>query len=422
VPEVQAGVFSVPELNEAIRLVLEQAFSGEVWVEGEISSLRRSPAGHVYLDLIEPGEPGQPPLAALPVSLFASARQHVNRVLRRAGIGKMGDGMRVRIRGKVDVHAARGRLHLRMSGIDPTYTLGLLVSERDRLVAQLEQEGVLGRNGALALPPMPATLGLVTSDGSAAMADFLHELELSGLGWRVVAVDVRVQGAGADRHVAAGLRAVAAAGADAVALVRGGGSRIDLATFDSEVVARAIATLGVPVVVGIGHEIDASVADLVAHTSYKTPTACAAGLVAGARGLVDRAEGAWSAIGARSGRLLDRRAERLGQAAARAGSATRNHLRRHHADADRRAERLAERAPRALQLAERRLDAAATHVSALDPVRTLARGWSITRTADGTPVRRPSDVAEGTELVTSLAGGTIASRVTGTTTDREAAP
>src|SRR5207245_2538751 len=153
---------------------------------------------------------------------------------------------------------------------------------------------------------------LITSHGSAAYHDFVHELETSRFAWRVCAVDVRVQGAAAARRITWALRELAQLDVDAVVIVRGGGSRADLAPFDTEIVARAIATMGVPVIVGVGHETDRSVADEVAHTACKTPTACAQILVQQVRGFLGTLDDATHRLvararsrGALAGRELD---------------------------------------------------------------------------------------------------------------------
>src|SRR5262249_23054504 len=138
--------------------------------------------------------------------------------------------------------------------------------ERDEVLRRLSADALLDRNATAPLPPVPLRVGLVTSRGSAAAADFLHELELSGFGWQVVVADTRVQGTDAEQSIVAALDRAIAAEVDAVALVRGGGSRTELATFDAEALARAIASSPVPVLTGIGHEVDDSVADRVAHT------------------------------------------------------------------------------------------------------------------------------------------------------------
>lgn len=449
--------YTVAELARRIGYALEDAFPDDVWVTGEISGLNRSRGGHVYFDLVEPAaEPGQPPLAALPVALFKMNKDVVNRLLKRAGITRMDNGMQVRIRGVVTLYERTGRLQLRMTGIDPTYTLGQLAADRDRVLKLLAAEGLVDRNSRLPLPLVPLDIGLVTSAGSAAYHDFVTELERSGFAWRVHLVDTRVQGHGADVEVELALRCLAARGVSVIALVRGGGSRLDLAAFDTERVARAIATLPVPVLTGVGHEIDRSVADDVAHTAYKTPTACAAGLVARVSAYLDAADRTFHAVHAAALRALDRHDHRLRATAEHCARATRAALAVHSVRVDHLAERLVRdahhtldrarsrldrdqgrltadaarhlrgaeadiadattrlraRPARVLASAERRLDALAAQTRALDPARTLARGWSITRTADGRVVRSIADAPIGTDIVTTLADGSVHSTIT----------
>ncbi len=153
----------------------------------------------------------------------------------------MTDGMQVRIRGRVEYYAPQGRVQLRMSGIDPSFTLALLLTERDRVLSLLAADGLVDRNRSVPLAPVPLRIGLATSDGSAAMADFVDELRASGFSWQVTTVHVPVQGRAADRLVARAIELLGATGVDAIALIRGGGSRLDLSTFDSELIGRAIA-------------------------------------------------------------------------------------------------------------------------------------------------------------------------------------
>jgi exodeoxyribonuclease VII large subunit len=410
---VDEPTFRVSELTDAVQLALDVCFPDEVWVQGEISSLNRSAAGHVYFQLIEPGEAGAPPVAQVAITLFSGAKASVNATLKRVGGGvRMTDGVEIRLRGRLSVYGPQGRLQVRMSAIDPEYTLGRLASERERILQALTVEGLLGRNGTLPLPVVPRRIGLVTSVASAAEADFLHELTGSGLAWDVLAVDVRVQGADAERAVAAALVHLDGAGVDVIALVRGGGARTDLAAFDGELIARTIAGLRVPVFTGIGHEIDTSVADLVAHTACKTPTACAALLVGHARRFHDRVDRLWDDVARRSHLALDRHDQRLrtlGADTRRAAGTTLLTAERRLADATGRLPRAVDRSQ---HHAELRLELIAGRVDALDPRRALQRGWSITRTASGTLVRSTTDVAAGTELVTTVADGEIRSRVT----------
>ena len=277
VHKVNQTTLTVGELCTLIRGVLEQTMPDDVWVEGEISGISRARNGHVYFDLIEPGEhPGAAPVASMAVVLFRDTRDRVNRLLKRHGDPiRMSDGVSVRIQGRVEYYPPSGRVQLRMSSIDPTYTLGKLAARKDALLAALSAEGILRANAARSLVPVPIRVGLVTSIGSAAHADISTVFERAGLAFTVVEVDTPVQGSGAEVSVAAAIRAADDASVDVLLVARGGGSKTDLAVFDHEMVARAIAATGVPVVTGIGHDIDRSVADEVAHTSTTTPTAAA---------------------------------------------------------------------------------------------------------------------------------------------------
>jgi exodeoxyribonuclease VII large subunit len=448
--------YSVGELADAIGNAVRASFRDEVWVRGEIHDLSRPASGHVYLTLVEDRPDGGK--ATISVMLSAANKVAVNRALTRAGGAvRMVDGTEVRIRGRLDWYAPRGQLQLRMTAIDPAYTLGQLEMARAELLARLEAEGLLGRNGALPLPLVPLRIGLVTSRDSAAEADFLDELTRSGLSFQVIAVDVRVQGSGAPRNIASGIASAAARGCAVIAVVRGGGARTDLAAFDHELVARAIARCPVPVVTGIGHEIDRAVADDVAHTVAKTPTAAAQLLVERVGEYLGRAQHLWSVIARASQRELAAHDDAVRAHAHRANRSVRAALggASHRLDAQvtrvRRAgdvatsrahqrlerdlgrltgtarvkvrdadallaastRRLALRAPRAVVEAERELGTVEARVRALDPERALARGWSITRTADGRVVRAASEVATGDTLVTQLGAGEVRSTVDG---------
>jgi exodeoxyribonuclease VII large subunit len=218
-----------------------------------------------------------------------------------------------------------------------------------------------------------------------------------------------------------------------VALVRGGGARSDLATFDSEAVARAIAGLRVPVLTGIGHEVDDSVADRVAHQAHKTPTACATSLVervlsfrrelddgarqlrAAAAGRLDQAERRVGALGGTITGLartaVDTAQVRLTHGAEQLVRGAGRPLDRADAAATIRADRLPAEARRGLRDRERDLDHRAAQLRVLDPDRLLARGWTITRTADGEPLRTIDRLEPGTRLLTTFADGEARSTV-----------
>lgn len=435
--------FSVSELADAIGESLRAAFPDEVWVRGEIQNLARAPSGHVYFSLADDDPDG--PDAQLSVMLRSRDKDRVNRLLRKAGGNvRMTDGTDVRIRGRLDWYAPRGQLQFRMVSIDPAFTLGQLAAARAALIELLRSEGQLDRNRAIAMPVLPLRVGVITSSGSAAEADVLDELDRSGFAFDVRVADVRVQGPEATTSVAGAIRWFASRPAtdryDVLVLARGGGAATDLAAFDEELVARAVAESPIPVITGVGHETDRTVVDEVAHTAAKTPTAAAQHVVGLVWAQHDRAEGVFASIVTDAAAIvrretghLDRLAKRASTAAAgatRAEHARIGHLadrldrasatRLHHADSslDDAVRRLRNATRRSLDEAERRLDHLAGRTTAADPVRALARGWSITRDARGSVVRSAMDVSSGVTILTTLADGTIQSTVVPTDEDQ----
>jgi len=403
--------YSVGELNAAIAEALRASLPTSVWVRGEVSHLRVSANGHAYFDLIEKDGRRDGVRAVMNVALFRTDRANVNRSLRDAGV-RLADGVEVRVRGRVELFSPQGRLQLIMTAVDPVFTVGRMAANRARLLQMLADEGLLRANAGHPLPTVPLRVGLVTSGGSAAYHDFVHELEASPYAFRVALCAVRVQGAAADRRVAYALRQLMALELDVVVVARGGGSRADLAAFDSEVVARAIAAMPVPVVTGIGHEVDRSVADEVAHTVAKTPTAAAAMLVDRVAEFDHVLEAVTHRVVARAGAACDHARHRVDRmrhrAVARGRAGTRDAQRalaaRQHA--------IVTTARRGTRDALRRIDADEVRLRALDPRRVLERGYSITRDAGGAVVKSATAVTPDAILVTEVADGTITSRVT----------
>jgi exodeoxyribonuclease VII large subunit len=434
-----------------VRDVLGQAFPA-VWVAGEAQRVRPSARGHLYFELVEKGERDEI-VGKLDAVVWKTDWMKVQRVLAATG-QKLGEGMQIRCRGSLDFYGPGGRLQLCIREIDPTFTLGMLEIRRRETLAALTAAGLLERNRAVPLGELPFTLALITSHGSAAYHDFLSGLTESGYGFRVLFVHASVQGKEAEREVVSALASLQRLPIDCAVLIRGGGSRSDLAVFDSRAIAEAIARASFPVLAGLGHEIDTSIADLVAHASFKTPTKVAEFLVERIarqelavdelrRRLLREAEeplrNAREALG-RAERGVDLARMRLTAAGhrieetARAlGRLGRSALRRAERRSDELRIRLAGQAPRLVESGERdrtrlggriaasarsRLRETAATLQGLErlcaqiaPERTLERGYSITRTAAGAVVRDPGQVAAGEVLITQLSAGSVTSRV-----------
>ena len=425
--------WSVGELSAAISETLSAIFPTNIWVRGEITGLHIAPSGHAYFTLVEQGASANRNSDKLPVALFARSRATVEATLADQGLS-LEEGIEVRIGGNVSYYATRSQVQIIMSEIDPNFTLGQLAANRAALLAALQSEGLLDKNRLLALSPIPLRVGLVTSDGSAACADFLDELANSGYAFEVVLCDSRVQGAEAPQNLVNAITTLQRYPLDVIAVVRGGGDRNDLLAFDTEPVARAVANCALPVVVGIGHETDESVVDHVAHAAYKTPTACADALVEmvaafyarlgdAARSLSQRSaaitQGAAATMQNRSHLLSATTTKHLGQAgrhlAAAAGRLQHSALIRCNTQShalDAAAQNLSRSTKQRCKTARVALASHEALARSHDPQRVLERGFSITRNQDGSIVRARPLPKSGDEIATTVAGGTIHSTVT----------
>jgi exodeoxyribonuclease VII large subunit len=452
---MEETTLSVHELNSLAQAALREAFPREVWVRGEVQKCRVMGSGHTYFSLVEKASTTRDGVqATIDCVLWAGNARRIANALRETPGGKLAEGTEVRICGRLDVYPVSGRMQFVMSAIDPLFTVGAMAQRREQVMRALSAEGLLGRNGAIPMPMLPLRVALVTSVDSAAHADFVHELTAAPFAWRLRVVDTLVQGRSAPRSIARAISAAEAHAPDVIVVVRGGGAQTDLAAFDSDLVGRAIARCSIPVLTGIGHETDRSIADEVAHSSFKTPTACAQELVGIVRAVAARNEQAWSRIRQLAvagldrsdaalenhGRLVRRSVlVHLAREEGRVGEGHRR-LRRAASEAPNRVQsRLVGRGVRVREVGRARLRTEALHlehaharlarvpavlgplldrlehreaqVRALDPRRIIARGYSLTRGEDGAIVRSVADAPTGTRLVTELADGIVRSRV-----------
>lgn len=426
--------FTVGELADAIDERLRSGFRDGVWVRGEINGLKRS-GQHLYFSLVEKERRSE---SKIDVKLFANKLARLTPKLRSNRLD-LRDGMLVRIHGQLDFYKARGALSVVMDDIDPRYTLGEIAQSREAVLQRLIASGLTGMNKQQRLSPIPLRIGVAASVESAGFADFHSELVNSGFGFDLVVADTRVQGDGADRMVAGSIGTLARGARkgllDAIVVIRGGGAKNELAVFDSERIATTIAMVPCPVFTGIGHEIDRTIADEVAHTALKTPTACAGELIARVASYVNDTEMAFEAIARRALALTDAAEGRLNDTARRLAGRTTAAVERADERLTMRRAQLGALAPAALQRASERLDATtmrvlersndaieretgrldvfAARMSTVDPAVQLARGWSITRDASGAIVRSATKVATGATLTTDLLDGRVTSTVTG---------
>src|SRR5438552_2142397 len=387
-------VLSVSELLRSVRDTLERRFP-LLWVRGELSNLNRAPSGHRYFTLKDRG-------AQVDCVMYRSRAAALEAELK--------EGMQVEAQVLVSLYEPRGRFQLTVEGLRPA-GLGPLYERFLKLKAKLEAEGLFDPALKRPLPEHPRTVGIVTSLAAAALRDVLTTLARRNASVAVIVYPAPVQGEGAGYRIAAALKTASArAECELLLLVRGGGSIEDLWAFNEESVARAIRASTIPVVVGVGHESDFTIADFAADRRAPTPTA-AAELATPARVELLRKIDACAQCLAREMRrrlqyamqALDGSAKRLVHPAQRLRNAaqTLTQLRTRLAFA------LGHRVHRCLAELGR-LEAS---LAGLDPTAVLGRGYSITRDAAGKVLRDASKTAQGELIFTTLAHGSVQSKV-----------
>lgn len=401
---------SVSEFVKYVNRVLNREFSPGVWVQGEVVKWRVV-GRNAYCQLVE-NKDGRS-VGTLDLSFFNDNLARVTNKLRQHRVA-MKDGIKVRVFGKPNVWDAAGKFSLVVTSIDPRFTLGDMQATRDALVKKLKAAGLYDENRRREFPDLPLRVGVITSMGTAAWHDIHSRFEESGLPFQLRVANVRVQGDGAIPQIVDALWALGSRDdVDVIMMVRGGGSKTDLACFDAEAIAVAIAQSRVPVVTGLGHEIDVSIADEVAHSRYTTPTACAAALIDRVQAMVDSAESGWSSIARHARSLLDVAESRLFERAGSIKTTAIGAVERANTRLALVGQRLATKPTVLLTSAEQNLSVYEARSRLLDPVNTMARGWSITRTSNGATLRSINQVTDGDTLVTTLADGTITSTANG---------
>ena len=430
-------VLTVSELTGALREVLETTFP-EVWVEGELSNAKVWTTGHLYFTLKDGS-------AQIKGVMFRSALRYLK--------FKPEDGLHVVVRGRISVYDPKGEYQIVAEHLEP-HGLGPLQLAFEQLKKKLAAEGLFETSRKRQLPSLPRRIGVVTSIDGAALRDIIRVLRRRYPNAHVVIAPCRVQGDNAAGEIVRALRQIARIeGVDVVIVARGGGSLEDLWAFNEEKVARAIAASPVPIISGIGHETDFTIADFVADARAPTPTA-AAGLASPARDELSRLllQQAHRLLRV-TRRALEERMQRLDFLTRRLvhpGERIRNQLSelRHLAtrlagaggraledlgwqarelglrlvagapDVAGLARDSAERARRLREAARRRIEAAAAHLARMDanlkhlnPQSVLERGYSITEAAGGTIVRDAARLKVGEDVTITFARGLVGAQV-----------
>lgn len=416
----ERDVWTISRLNREVRLLIETGLPA-LWIEGEVSNLARPASGHMYFSLKDES-------AQVRCAIWRSS------ALKLAFVPR--NGMQLLVRARVSVYEPRGEYQLIVEYAEEAGE-GALRRRFEELKARLRLEGLFEEAAKRPLPTLPRRIGVITSPTGAAIRDILHVLRRRFPAIPVAIYPVPVQGDGAAGKIAAALaQASERAECDVLILARGGGSLEDLWSFNEEIVARAIRACSIPVICGVGHEIDFSIADFAADRRAPTPSGAAeiavpdsadwlARLAQDARRLA-AAMGRQLAVRAerlrwQSGRLarahpgarLRQSAQRLDELERRLAAACRLRLRQSGRRLDDLERRLIPAYRARLRTLRARLEALARTLNSVSPLATLERGYAIVSRPGAGILRDAAEAAIGEGISIRLARGTIEAAVTG---------
>jgi len=388
---------TVSELTRLVKDELESSFP-RVWVQGEITDLRRPQSGHAYFSLKDRG-------SRVAVVMFRSALVRTRT--------RLEDGMEVTVRGRLSVYEPRGTYQVIATSV-VTVGAGGLEAELRKLVAKLSAEGIFDDDHKKPLPYAPSRIALVTSPSGAAVRDLVSTIHGRFPPAEIAVFAVPVQGAEAAPAIVRALRALDASGAfDVIIVSRGGGSAEDLAPFNDERLARAIYETETPVVSAVGHEIDLVVSDLAADVRARTPTHAGQIVVPDKADVTRRLDECIRACAISLGRsLIEARRRLLSVAKTISPRAILSRRDEAQEDLDDLMANISSSARRTLETKAVRLEAIGKRLESLSPLAVLARGYSVTLDAESGKVIMDSRCAgPGTEIITRLARGRLTSTV-----------
>lgn len=410
--EVGRGAFSLYELNNHIRGVIEECFDGAVWVTGELLEGRPASGGHFYGELIERDDCTDSIIARARITIWARTYQILRLRFQQDTGETLRSGLKLLLLVKVTFHEQYG-YSLNVLDVDPSYTLGDMVRRRQEILRRLQSDGIINDNKTLPLPMCIQRIAVISSNTAAGYGDFCDQLLNNdyGLHFDLQLFPAAMQGARVEESILAALDAIIDFEIDCVVIIRGGGATGDLSDFDSYKLAAAIAQFPLPVFVGIGHERDETVLDYVANQALKTPTAVAAFIIDHQAQQLVRIDELGLRITNAARNRLHQENVRISRFSTFFPLAFGRMKERHSARLEMLYQRISTSIPHRFEKEQHRIELLEQRFKSLDPNLLLKRGYSIT-TCGGKIVRSPEDVKQGDTIITCTEGGEITSTIT----------
>ena len=452
-------IYTVSELSVEVQNYLKQRYPAAIWVQGEIKNYNRNAhKNHIFFELCEKDPDSDKIRARITAVIFEGMKPRIAASLAKVKAGfQLQDDIEVKFECLVDLYPHSGSYQLKIVDVDPVYTLGKIAQQRYAILETLKREGLLDKNKMLPVPLVPLKVGLITSYNSAAYHDFLKELAESRYAFQLFHINAHMQGHLVEKEICDGIELLNQQEVEVIVIIRGGGSRSDMLWFDSLKIGKAVAYSQTPVFTGLGHEIDLSVTDLVAHTYQKTPTAVAQHLVELVKEFLTRLERYGSRVFQRGEELIREGREEVRDSTERLEEIVENRIQQSRRILLDSAWSLRESHHRLIQDTQLRLQTGSTQIkiraglnirtareqitifqdrlpriieaqlkskrhrlqlleiqrNAIDPMQVLKRGYTLSLNSQGETLRRFSQVKLGDLITTVLVEGEIKSRVLG---------
>ena len=274
----EVKTYSLSELQHEIKESISEQFPFAVWIVAEINTLTRHKSGHCYMELVQKSKTSNSIIAQARATVWANKFSFISAYFESETDSELAAGMNVMLQVTITYHEVYG-LSLNVIGINPTYTIGDMERAKKEIIARLINEGVFDMNKTLSFPAVVQNIAVISSSTAAGYGDFVNHLETNTYGYHIniTLFEAAMQGEQTETSVLDALNRIGEEyeNYDAVAIIRGGGSKNDLSWFDNYNIAYMVTQFPLPVISGIGHERDESIVDMVAHTRMKTPTAVA---------------------------------------------------------------------------------------------------------------------------------------------------
>lgn len=385
--------YTLFQVNEYIRRVIALNFREPLWIEAEIVQAKDS-RGNYYIDLIEKEASSDKIIAQAGAVVWTRNFGFIRKKIGDLIFDLLRDGTQVRLKCRIDFNERYG-FKLVIEDIDPNYTFGKMELKRQQIINQLEVEGLMELNKSLVLPEVVQRIAIISSASAAGYQDFVQQLTHNpyGFAYKIDLYNTAVQGTSIEQDTVAAITEISQRSSyyHAAIIIRGGGSKLDLSGYDNYAIAKSIACCEVPFIIGIGHDIDTTIVDLVSCLSLKTPTAVADFLIDRSARFESRCAQLSQTVHQLASHQLYNEALMLRSIEDLLIRASKDSLRTAHLHLEHSNQMLAELSKSLISEEHHRLEKFVLQLDARDPQRILAQGYSVLR-KDGKTITSATQV------------------------------